>query len=192
MVNRLRSSIFLLIAAILIGTALLPILRVILGIDSEFGLAFNTVVMLLIGGLMSGLTAMILMLRRQPVFNHQHLTSAQDKTTLIKIQACGLLLYTGLPLANFLVGFWLWLRNRHRSARIDSQGREMLNFQVTVYLYLLLSLFLVFIFIGIFTTQIILIFHLITTVIAIITSLRGKNASFPANINVSQVTAKKA
>lgn len=185
MVNRLRSSIFLLLAAVLIGTALLPILRVILGIDSEFGLAFNTVVMLLIGGLMSGLTAMILMLRRQPIFEHRHATSAQDKTVLIKIQGCGLLLYTGLPLANFLVGFWLWLRHRHQSAQIDAQGREMLNFQVTIYLFLLLSLFLVFIFIGIFTTQLILIFHLITTVVAIIAALRNKDATFPANIKIS-------
>ena len=186
MVNRLQVWFFLLVSATLIAFGLLPMVRVALGIDDNFSLSFNTVVMFFIAGLMAGLTAMILMVRRQPLITHKtEVHAPKEKLTLIKIQTCGLLLYSGIPLANFLLAFWLWLRHRHTSVHIDEQGREMLNFQITIYLYLLLSLFLVFVFIGIFTTQIILLLHLIATLFAIVSTTRNKQFKFPASIKIS-------
>jgi len=63
MVSRLQSWVFISLSMLLMGFALFPVLRVIVGVDDEFGMQFLTVVMLLIAGLMCGLTGMLLLAR---------------------------------------------------------------------------------------------------------------------------------
>ena len=67
MVNRLSTSAFIAIALIVMGTALLPIVRFVAGVDSELGIQFLTFIYLLIAGLMCGLVGMLLILKRQPI-----------------------------------------------------------------------------------------------------------------------------
>lgn len=172
---------------ICIGAALMPIVRVGLGIDETFQIQFLTAVGLGMAGLMCGLSAMILMARRQP-----DLTSyANDETDYSKaaqLHATGLLIFTGIPLANFLGCFFLWQRWRHQSEFLDYQGREALCFQIAIYLYLLLALFMVLAIIGVFAIPIILVLHLLATVIAIARSGSGKAFRYPANITIIERT----
>jgi uncharacterized Tic20 family protein len=188
MVNRLPAWFFLSLSLLLLGLAFFPIFRVILGIDAKIGVQFWTVVMLVIGGLMSGLTAMILLVRRQPKIDWSDDATTElldTKTTLVSLHACGLLLYSGIPLLNFLAAYWIWAQNRHTSKDIDSVGREVLDFQITIYLYLLLSLFLVFAVLGLVTTPLILVFHGLSTLMATIVSLNGKKFHYVANIPIT-------
>ncbi len=76
MVNRLPSWIFLSLAMLLMGIALMPLVRAAIGIDTEIQMSFLTVISLLIAGLMCGLTAMLLLVRRQPKLK-THLTQTQ-------------------------------------------------------------------------------------------------------------------
>lgn len=191
MAKNLPVWIFLLAALVLIGSALMPVLRVAIGVDPSFQVAFSTVVMLLIGGLMSGLSAMILLVRRAPQLPTAELSTENqknpelnNKTTLM--HASGLLLYTLIPLLNFLVAYWLWIKYRHQHPELNLVGQKVLNFQITIYLYLLLSLFMVFAFIGIFTTPLILAFHAIATVIASVAAFSGKEFNYPTNIPIIQ------
>ena len=188
MVNRLPAWLFLSLGLLLIGMALLPILRAALNIDQQISLQFWTVVILLIGGLMCALTAMILLLKRQPRINwpSSQQESALKKTDLLAFHSCGLLLFTAVPLLNFLVAYYLWVKNRNKGEGFDRLGQEVVNFQITIYLYILLSLFLVFAIIGIATTPIILVFHFVVTVIAMIYGWQGKPFSYPANIPIFQ------
>ena len=168
---------------LLMGFALFPVVRAVIGIDDEIEIQFLTVVYFLIGGVMCGLTAMILMVRRQPkIANHQ--STEIDNKTAAKLHATGLLIFTAIPLANFLACYFLWLKVRHRSAWLDYQGREALCFQITLYLYLLMALLMVLAIVGIFAIPLLLMFHLVVTVIAIAMSVRGKPFSYPANINI--------
>ena len=190
MVNRLPAWFFLGSALILIGLALLPALRVLFGIDQHIGMQFMTVVMLLIGGLMSGLTAMILLVRRQIKIDwtkHSNtLEESEIKTLSLQMHCSGLLLYVGIPLLNFLVAYWLWIKHRRSCEVLDTIGKEVLNFQISIYLYLLMSLFLVFAAIGIVTSPLILLLHLLVTIFALMIVSTGKSFLYPANIPIIQ------
>ena len=182
MVDRLPAWLFLSLALILMGFALLPIPRaIVLGIAPE--IRFIDTVMFSIAGLMCGLSAMILLVRRQGNIDGYQ-TSDNDNSQAVKLHTCALLLYSGIPLANFLLCYWLWLRNRHKSEWLDRHGKEVLNFQITIYLYLLLSLFLTFAVIGVFFIPFLLIIHLILTLTAIVKSASGHSFQYPLNIPI--------
>lgn len=168
---------------LLMGFALFPVIRALIGIDKEIGIQFLTVVYFLIGGLMCGLTAMILMLRRQPTIS-RHQGDQIEGSAAAAMHATGLLIFTGIPLANFLACYALWLRLRGRSAWLDYQGREALCFQITSYLYLLLALLMVLAIVGVFAIPLLLLFHLIVTLLAIGVSFKGKWFRYPANISI--------
>ncbi|MBT8114261.1 MAG: DUF4870 domain-containing protein [Arenicella sp.] len=146
----------------------------------------STMAMLMIGGLMSGLCAMLLMVNRRPQIAHVQQQPEPDIAAAGYIHACGLLIFTAVPLANFLLCYYLWIKYRGRSAWLDRTGIEALNFQISVYLYLLLSTFMVFAVIGLLTTPLILLFHLTCVIAAIIQTVRGKQFRYPANIPVIQ------
>jgi len=194
MVSRLQSWVFICLAMLVMGVALFPVIRVIVGIDDAFEIQFLTFIMLLVAGLMCGLTGMLLLARRQPeLINYQ--TEEQDSKIAMQFHACGLLLFTGVPLLNFLACYYLWVKYRHRSIYLDYQGREAVCFQITIYLYLLLSLFMVLAFIGLFTTPLLLVFHLIVSVVAMVMVSNNKPFRYPANITIiarspNSVTAK--
>jgi uncharacterized Tic20 family protein len=139
---------------------------------------------------MSGLTAMILLVRRVPPIDWASAPAAQAELTkpgtFVGMHAVGLLLYTGIPLLNFLVAYWLWVKYRHRHPSLDSTGKAVLNFQITIYLYLLLSLFMVMAVIGLISTPLILVLHLSATLLAMLQTLRGKQFKYPSNIPIIQ------
>lgn len=187
MANRLSASLFLLLGMLFMSIALLPVARVIVGIDATIQIAFFTLCMWLIAGLMAGLTGMILFARREAAIavNAKHASPnknlASQKT---KLHACGLLLYTCLPFANFIVAYLLWAKYRHHSPELEIAGKEVINFQITIYVYLLLSLFLVFIAVGILSNFLLLGLHLVLTLCGIAQSLQNKDFRYFANINV--------
>jgi len=195
MVNRLQSWVFISLAMAVMGLALFPIVRVVIGIDKTFSMQFFTVIMLLIAGLMLGLTGMLLLARRQPEINN-YLGDKEDAKLATQFHACGLLLLSGIPLMNFIACYFLWVKHRHKSAFLDYQGREAICFQISIYLYLLLSLFMAFAVIGIFFVPILVLFHALVSVIAVCMVSQGKAFRYPANITIiartplTQLTSK--
>lgn len=183
MVNRLQSSTFIIIALLAMGWGMAPIVRVAFGLDSKLTGSFIWSMSFLIGGLMCGLTAMLLMVRRQPLIK-RYLSTDKSHVDAAKMHASGLLLLSGIPLANFLVCYYLWTKNRVKSEYLDYVGREIICFQISIYLYLLMALFLAFIIIGAFAIPIIVLLHTIATVVAINTAMNGKVFHYPANISI--------
>jgi uncharacterized Tic20 family protein len=183
MVNRLQSSIFILIAFFTMGWGMAPIVRVAFGLDMQLTGSFIWSISFLIGGLMCGLTAMLLMVRRQPSIK-RYLSTDKSHVDAAKMHACGLLLLTGIPLANFLVCYYLWTKNRIKSEYLDYVGREIICFQISIYLYLLMALFLAFIIVGALAIPVIILLHTCATIVAIITAMNGKVFHYPANISI--------
>ncbi len=190
MINRLPTWVFIALSLTLMGLALLPLLRVGFGIDKTIQMQFFTVVMLLIAGLMCGLTGMLLLTRRQPdiiAFNFPKPDSSRQRELNRKaayMHATGLLLFTGLPLANFLACYALWLRNRTIAPELDVHGREVICHQITLYLYLLMCLFMSLLLIGIFGLLLLLAFHLSVTVIGMYQAWNNQVFRYPANIAI--------
>lgn len=50
------------------------------------------------------------------------------------------LMYLGIPLANILAPLTLWLVKRNESGFVDEQGKEAVNFQLSVLIYTLIAL----------------------------------------------------
>jgi len=183
MVNRLPIGLFLILSMLLIGWAVVPILRAFIGIDESIKMDFLWVVSFLIAGLMCGLTAMLLLARRQPRLK-TYLGEEKNSVVAASMHASGLALYTGIPLANFLLCYFLWVRNRHQSRYLDQHGREAICFQITVYLYLMMCLFMAYIIVGAFAIPLVLVFHIVTTIVATVTVANGKDFRYPANIAI--------
>ncbi len=183
MVNRLPIGLFLSLAMLLIAWALMPVVRALIGIDQSINMDFLWVVSFLIGGLMCGLTAMLLLTRRQPDLK-SYLGDKQNPKVAAYIHASGLALYTGIPLANFLLCYFLWVRYRHQSRYLDQHGREAICFQITIYLYLMMCLFMAYIIVGALAIPLLLFFHLVTTIVATIVVANGKDFRYPANISI--------
>ena len=189
MVNRLPSWVFISLALVLMGLALFPILRFALGIDAQIQIQFLTVVMMLIGGVMCGLTGMILMVRRQPDLQwggqRQHAEDEDEGTlSLVGLHATGLLVFTGIPLANFLACYALWLKTRQISELHDKHGREAVCQQISFYLYTMLCLFMALLVIGVFALLFLLCLHFIFCLIACYQAKSGSLFRYPANIAI--------
>ena len=92
-------------------------------------------------------------------------------------------------LGGYVLGiFWwvpplvIWLVKRDESRFLDHQGREALNFQLTMFLGILLSIPLAFVFIGIFTMIGISIYALVYTIIAGLKANEGVWYRYPFSI----------
>ena len=186
MVNKLSPWLFLSLAVLIMGAALAPIMRAALGIDESIQMSFLWVITLLIGGLMCGLTAMILLIRRpgvdeSPYAEHDAQAWGRYASALHLSQ---LLIFTGIPLLNFLVCYGFWLRWRGASSFVDYQGREALNFQVSIYLYLLMCLFLAYLLVGLFFAFIVLLFAATTALVAAVWAWQGRLFAYPASIAI--------
>ncbi len=173
---------------------LAPLLRAFIGIDAQITMHYFTVVTVLIGGLMCGLTGMIL-LSRKPALIVPTVTpfsdiiaaapiSVEQRRLAAMLHLTGLLIFTGIPLLNFFACYLLWLKTRDTAAFLDYHGREAINLQIAVYLYLLMSLFMAYVFVGVFMVLLVLLFALLVSVYAAAQALRGEWFRYPASIAI--------
>lgn len=165
------------------GWGMIPVIRVLLGLDEKLTGSYIWSISFLVGGLMCGLTAMLLMVRKQPTIT-QFSSNANEPKTAAKIHASGLLILSGIPLANFLGCYYLWVKNRKKSEYLDRHGREAICFQISIYLYLLMCLFMAYIIVGAVAIPLVIVLHVIATLVAINCALSNKTFRYPANINI--------
>lgn len=100
------------------------------------------------------------------------------------IGLCGVVV--PLPAAGLIGTLVLWLIKREDGAFIDSQGKEAVNFQISLLIYLVLCLFLVKIVIGFFMLFILVLFAFASVVIAAIRASEGIPFRYPACIRFIQ------
>ena len=84
-----------------------------------------------------------------------------------------------IPFGNIIAPLILWLMNKEKSPYLDSQGKEALNFQITVTILFLPCLILMFIFIGILFAVALGIFNLAMIIIATIKISNGEDFKYP-------------
>ena len=185
---RIPAVYFIFLGACLMGAGWVPILRTMLSLQQEtLSLAtIITIITIWIAGLMSGLTGMILIARKEAHTKIKKDNNLQNENKIAGLcHLAGLLFYVGIPFANYLVCFLLWQRYRQHSSFVEQHGIQAVNFQITHALYLLLSLFLTFAFgFGIILAGLLSIFHILVTIVATIAALQTKPFSYPANIKI--------
>ena len=87
-------------------------------------------------------------------------------------------------LTGFLGPLIIWLIKKDDFKFVDDQGKEALNFQISVAMYALICIPLFFIFIGIFLFVALGIFNLVMIVIASIESNKGNAYRYPLCIRL--------
>jgi len=91
----------------------------------------------------------------------------------------GLCKYTPVPFGNVIAPLILWLIKKDELAFVDDQGKEALNFQISMSIYMLVSTILVFVLIGIVLLIALAVFDLVVIVLAAVKANQGIAYRYP-------------
>jgi uncharacterized Tic20 family protein len=91
----------------------------------------------------------------------------------------GLLMFILGIFTGFLGPLILWLIKKDQSQYINAQGKEVLNWQITVFIAFVCCYVLAFVIIGIFLIPIVAICNLVFMIIGAVTASKGQYYRFP-------------
>jgi uncharacterized Tic20 family protein len=94
--------------------------------------------------------------------------------------------YTAVPLANILGPLVVWLIKKDEMPFVDDQGKEAINFQISVTVYGLVSGVLAFCTagIGLIFVIAVLIYDLVFTILAAVSAANGKAYRYPLTLRL--------
>jgi uncharacterized Tic20 family protein len=96
-----------------------------------------------------------------------------------------LLAITGLPLGHIIGPLVVWLLKKKAYPFVNEQGKESLNFQISMTIYTLVAaLFIVYIKIGTFPVFILVIVNFILVIIASMNAYNGGTFRYPLSIRL--------
>lgn len=94
----------------------------------------------------------------------------------------GLSLLLGIPFGNILGPLVIWLIKKNDYEFVDEQGKEALNFQISISIYFIVSFILIVLVIGIITSIALFFAYLILVIIASIKASNGEGFKYPFTI----------
>jgi len=99
---------------------------------------------------------------------------------------CHLSVFAGfiIPMGNFLGPLFIWLWKKDENELVDDQGKESLNFQISILLYSIVAGILTLVFIGFILLIAIALFAAIQVIIAAISADKGEKFRYPFCIRV--------
>jgi uncharacterized Tic20 family protein len=98
---------------------------------------------------------------------------------------CHLVALTGyfIPIASIVAPLVIWLLKREESAFIDDQGKESVNFQLSILIYFIVAILLIpLLGMGILLMGVLVVFDLVCIIIASIKASEGTSYRYPASI----------
>lgn len=109
---------------------------------------------------------------------------APDKDARNWAMLCHLAALSGylIPFGNILGPLIVWAVKKDDSPFINDQGKEVLNFQLTMSIGFIVCFVLIFILIGVFLVVVLGIFVLIMTIVGAINANDGKYYRYPLTI----------
>ncbi|MFQ6115959.1 MAG: DUF4870 domain-containing protein [bacterium] len=87
-----------------------------------------------------------------------------------------------IPFGNIIAPLVIWLVKKDESPFVDDQGKESLNFQISMTIYFLVAVLLVLILIGIPLLIVLGIFEIVMVVIAAVKASNGEKYRYPVTI----------
>jgi uncharacterized Tic20 family protein len=100
---------------------------------------------------------------------------APDKDAMTMGMLCHLL---ALPIG-FLGPLLIWLLKKDQSPFVDDQGKEALNFQITIAIGFIICGLLTCVFIGVFIMPVVALYHIIFCIIAALKAKEGIAYRYP-------------
>ena len=112
--------------------------------------------------------------KRDP-YTHANPTPPASSDERTWAMLCHLSVFVG----GFIGPLVVWLIKKDESALVDDQGKEALNFQLSVLLYTFICIPLAFVIIGIFLAMALGIFNLVVTIMATVKASQGEYYRYP-------------
>lgn len=109
------------------------------------------------------------------------ITGVDEKTWAV---LCHVATFAGhaVPFGNIIGPLIIWLLKRQEMPWVDEQGKEALNFQITVSIFFVISFVLVFFLVGFLLLPVVFILNLIFVILAIIRTSQGEHYRYPLSI----------
>ncbi len=92
--------------------------------------------------------------------------------------------YLFLPFGNVIIPLIIWLMKKDESAFIDHQGREIINFQLSMLFYFAISAVLIVVLIGFVLIGILYVYAILVTIVAAVRVSDGVRFRYPATIRL--------
>jgi hypothetical protein len=89
-----------------------------------------------------------------------------------------------IPLGNVIGPLIIWMMKKDQFPLVDDQGKEAVNFQISMTIYYLIAAVLILILIGIALLIVLGIFSLVMTIIAMIKANSGERYRYPLAIRL--------
>jgi uncharacterized Tic20 family protein len=108
----------------------------------------------------------------------------QDKNSTTWAMFCHLSGFAGFlfPFGNIIAPLIIWGLKRHDSPYIDSQGKEAINFQISMVIYYAIAALLILVLVGLIIISVLAIFQIIVMIIAAVDAAQGRDFRYPLSI----------
>ena len=105
----------------------------------------------------------------------------EDRTFLV-IMHLSMLLSLPTIVGGLIVPYILWVTKKKEIKNVDQQGKQMLNFKLSMYVYLIISTILLLIAVGLIGFIIVGMLMLVFPIVNAINVSNGKDAYYPLTI----------
>lgn len=92
--------------------------------------------------------------------------------------------YIGVPFGSIVGPLVIWLIKKDQSAFIDENGKDALNFHLSMLLYLIISIPLMFVLVGFISLLAIPILEIVFSIIAAVKASEGQWFRYPLTIRM--------
>ena len=112
--------------------------------------------------------------------------SGLSKDSLNMGMLCHLLAFCGIvvPFGTILGPLVMWLVKKDADPYVDQQGKESLNFQISMMIYFIASFILLFAVIGAFLMPIVILANIVLTIIGTVKASKGEPWQYPITIRM--------
>jgi uncharacterized Tic20 family protein len=90
--------------------------------------------------------------------------------------------FIGIPFGHILGPLVVWLLKKNDYPSVDEQGKESLNFQISLSIYGIISALLIFVMVGIFLLIVLILADLILVIVASVKTSNGESYRYPLTI----------
>ena len=111
-------------------------------------------------------------------------TASFDKDQRTWAMLCHISTFIGFvfPFGNVIAPLVLWMIKKDEYPLVDDQGKEALNFQITMTIFVICSIILIFFLIGIPLLIGLCLFDIVVTIIAAVRAMDGEKYRYPVAI----------
>lgn len=95
-----------------------------------------------------------------------------------------LLMLLGIPFANILGPFAIWLFMKEDSDWVEEQARESMNFQISMTIYTVVAAFTILLLVGLLLVPLLILANLTLVIIASVKASDRESYSYPANLRL--------